>query len=242
VSVDATLNFEEIRRTDQNIVPMKGPGTEVGAVVRRRESLQRQAPPQTATTAMKAVDTIQDPPAPNSGPVTSTTEVEYEYSKSAEQVLSTPGSIRRVSVGVIVPENLTEDQLARVRDVIAMSVGFNAERGDALTVQSLSRIVSQLKETGGAENDPVVGSTPPSVSTPQHRVTGVTWLRGTTEQWLTFAAVVLIAVLVVVFLPRRRVLPADLQRLSAPERRQLLEDMRSWIDSEKAHPSGGTRK
>jgi flagellar M-ring protein FliF len=240
VSVDATLNFEEIHRTDQNIVPMKGQGTEVGAVVRRRESLLRPASQQTATTAVKAVDTLQDPPTPGSGPLTSTTEVEYEFSKSAEQVLSTPGSIRRVSIGAIVPENMTEDQLARVRDVIAMSVGFNAERGDAITVQPLSRIVNPLKETGGADHESVVGSIQPSVSVSQHRVTGMIWPRGTTAQWLTVAVPLLAAVMLVVFL--RRGTPADHRRLSAAERRQLLEEIRSWIDHEKAHPSGGTRK
>ena len=245
VSVDATLNFEEIRRTDQNIVPMKGQGTEIGAVVRRRESQVRPASPQ-ATTTVKAVDTVEDPPAPGSGPLTSTTEVEYEFSKSAEQVLSTPGSIRRVSVGAIVPENMTEDQLARVREVIAMSVGFNAERGDAITVQPLSRIVTQLKETGAeagaADQTSAVRDIPPGVSASQHRFVGLAWWpQGATAQGLTIAVALMVVVFVVIFL-RHRAVPVDHRRLSASERRQLLEEVRSWIAYEKAHPSGVTQK
>jgi len=230
VSVDATLNFDEIRRTDQNIVPLHGRGDEVGAVVRRRESTYRQP---SSAAAVKTADAADDRPAEATGTLTSTNEVEYELSKSGEQVLSTPGGIRRISVGVIVPQTLTDDQLGRVREIVRMAVGFNTERGDAISVETLSRIMTKPTASGAVVSSPAAAITPD-----QPPVTRVGWLHDT-----KIVAALLVAVLALIFLVvvlgRRRAEQSTLaRRLSVRERQQLLIEFESWLQAEKAPAAG----
>jgi flagellar M-ring protein FliF len=228
VSVDATLNFDEIRRTDSSIVPLHGHGDEMGAVVRRRESIYRQP---ASAAAIKAVDTTPDHPAEAAGTLTSTNEVEYELSKSADQVLSTPGGIRRISVGVIVPQLLNDDQLKRIRDIVGMAVGFSAERGDAITVEPLSRIMT--KPT--SEATPIVSQ--PAAVEPAPNRERWTGINATT----VVSAVIVLVLLVVVITLRRAERNTLERRLSASERRQLLTELKSWIDAEKATEGGAAK-
>jgi flagellar M-ring protein FliF len=235
VSVDATLNFDEIKRTEQNILPVPGHGPEVGAVVRRRESVYRQ--PGAATSIVKAVDTVSDEPADghgaSTGTLTSTNETEYELGKSAEQILSTPGGIRRVSVGVIVPQTLNDDQLGRVREIVRMAVGFNADRGDAITVQPLGSIVAAMHAAEPVEQPPPVVAQAPRSS----RSLAV-------KSYLypeVIAAALLLACLGLGIIWRaRRTRPGD-SRLSDRERQQLLREIQSLIDAEREQITGAMR-
>jgi flagellar M-ring protein FliF len=234
VSVDATLNFDEIKRTEQNILPVPGHGPEVGAVVRHRESVYRQ--PGAVTSIVKAVDTVNDSPdehGASAGTLTSTNETEYELGKSAEQVLSTPGGIRRISVGVIVPQTLNDDQLSRVREIVRMAVGFNADRGDAITVQPLGSIVAAMHAAEPIESPaPVVAQAPGS-----SRSSGVT-----SNLYLEAAAAALLAACLGfgILWRVRRGRPGD-SRLSDRERQQLLREIQSLIEAERAQAPGAMR-
>lgn len=137
VSVDVTLNFDEVKRTQQTVVPLRaGMGEEAGAVVRKRQSVYRQAKPPVA----KA--TVDGEPSYTGGTpdLTSTTDVEYELGKSVEHVVSTPGGIRRLSVGVIAPP-MSPAQTERLQDVVGMVVGYSAARGDAISVRSINEVM-----------------------------------------------------------------------------------------------------
>jgi flagellar M-ring protein FliF len=225
VSVDATLNFDEIRRTDQNIVPLHGHDGEVGAVVRRRESLYRQ--PSTTASAVRAVDSSADRPPEGSAALTSSNEVEYEFSKTADQVLSTPGGIRRVSVGVIVPQAVTDDQLSRIRDVVGAAIGFDSARGDAITVEPLSRIMTAKAVSATRPAEASLPEKTP-VSTESHR-----WKP--TQLGISVGLAVLAMILVggLFLFGQRRERNTLERRLSVRERQQLLAELKAWIDTEK---------
>ena len=246
VSVDATLNFDEIRRTDQNIVPLRGHGDEIGAVVRRRESIYRQpsATGSGAAAAFKTTDTTADRPAETAGEggtLTSTNEVEYELSKSGEQVLSTPGGIRRISIGVIVPQSLTDDQLARIRDIVGMAVGFNADRGDAISVEPLSRIMTRPTAGPTPSTTPATATAAPAVAT-DRPVKKDGWPGDTATRIAWFAAVLLL-VGVVIAIAARRVERNTLQRrMSSRERQQLLTELKSWLETEKTAAGGAPNR
>ena len=232
VSVDATLNYDEIRRTEQNIVPLHGHGDEVGAVVRRRESIYRQPP--TGAAAVKAVDGTTEHPAEAAGTLTSTNEVEYELSKTADQVVSTPGGIRRISVGVIVPQSLTDDQLGRVREIVGAAVGFNAERGDAITVEPLSRIMTREPASAAATVEPPIAELVPDPAAGSRRP----MMKDSTVATLIAAVLVVVAGLLVLIIRRRGEQTTLERRLSARERQQLLGELKSWIEAEKSAASG----
>ena len=241
VSVDATLNFDEIRRTEQNITPLNGRNGEMGAVVRKRESLYRQStgqstvPTSIQSTAQLAGQTGPERSGEVSGPLTSTTDVEYELSKTAEQVLSTPGGIRRLSVGVIVPPTLTEDQLNRIREVVTMAVGFSAARGDAISVQPLDRLLSRPAVATQAETagDVAVSSVPNELAS-----------RGRAGDYFGVAGAIAGLALLIglsVWWGRRNLACEGPDRLSDRDRHQLLADIKSWIETEKSAVEGAPK-
>jgi flagellar M-ring protein FliF len=234
VSVDATLNFDEIKRTEQNVVPVHGRGDEIGAIVRKRESLYRQPTSGNIKTPGASGDHAAEP----SGSLTSTTEVEYELGKSGEQILSTPGGIRRISVGVIVPQSLSEDQLTKVKDIVGMAVGFSAERGDAITVESLPNIMGRPPVPAPVVAEPAAEPSVKAAPREKDRVTFFQWRPDIVQM---VGAAVLAAV--VLILTAWRMIARSRSRartygghLSARERQQLLLEIQTWIESEKVTP------
>lgn len=72
--------------------------------------------------------------------------VNYEISETAREVLRTPGGVRRLSVAVLVDglrgadgtwQPRGEQELADLRELVASAVGFDAARGDVITIKSL---------------------------------------------------------------------------------------------------------
>ena len=85
--------------------------------------------------------------------------VNFEVSETAREILRVPGAVRRITVAVLVdglvgPEGTwqarSEAELADLRDLVASAVGFDAERGDVITIKSM-------------ELEPVPGGTPATV-------------------------------------------------------------------------------
>lgn len=73
----------------------------------------------------------------------------FEVSETTREVVRVPGSIRRLTVAVLVDgipaqdgsavkEPRSEEELAALRDLVAAAVGFDEQRGDVLTVKSMS--------------------------------------------------------------------------------------------------------
>lgn len=74
----------------------------------------------------------------------------YEVSETTRELLRTPGSVRRITVAVLVDavESVgadgaatvtprPEEELAALRDLVASAVGFDEARGDVITIKSL---------------------------------------------------------------------------------------------------------
>lgn len=223
VSVDVTLNFDEIRRTQESLAPYTTSEGVTGAIVRKRQSVH-----QPNRTVAKAVD--GDAGYAGGSPVTSTTETEYQIGKTIEQVVSQPGGLRRVSVGVVVPPQLNADQLARVREVVGSVVGFNAERGDAITIQPIDLLMNKADE--------------PQANTVNRArdAESVDWTT-ITSWFVPFRAgfilvMALVVILVAAWLVSQRRRPASVS-LDASEREQLLNEVRQWLEAEKKDVKGG---
>ena len=80
-----------------------------------------------------------------------TERVNYEVSETTRDVVKNPGSIRRMTVAVLVDgtpntgadgqvtwQPRPEDELAALRDLVAAAVGFDESRGDVISVKSLA--------------------------------------------------------------------------------------------------------
>ena len=223
VSVDVTLNLDEIRRTQESIIPIRGSDSdEVGAVVRKRQSVYRQAKGPVTKAAVNG-DALY---AAGSPELNSTTEVEYEIGKSVEQVVTSPGGIRRLSVGIVVPK-LNPDQISRIHSVVSMMVGFSESRGDAIAIQPIDQLLlSPQPDT--------IEVTPPSnaqaASTSHQR-----FLRVLKDPRVVVAAVVavIMAMLLVWFRGRSRLRHAKsgTGALSETEREAKLAEIKALLAS-----------
>jgi flagellar M-ring protein FliF len=125
-SVDVTLNMEQVRVTTEDIIAAPdSKGVATGVLVRERESARDSAAPDGRPPDNRAVrgSSMQR-------------EVEYQAGRRVEQVVSQPGSIRRLHVLAVVRQPLDAERQEQVRKLLAVAVGASPERGDAVLVQS----------------------------------------------------------------------------------------------------------
>lgn len=207
VSVDVALDYDQVKVTREEVVP-GGSGRE-GAVVRRRESVQG------ATMVAGAV------PAADSGretyrrPGATTTEVEYQHGRRVEQTVSAPGSVRRISVGVLLPRDIAPADAKSLTQVIAMTVGLDAARGDAI---AFSWVGEQQ-----ASRAPAPPAAAPKAEAPRRNGP---LPRYPDAPWIAAAALALLGALGLVALARRR--GSRARELSPQQREEVLSRVKTW--------------
>jgi flagellar M-ring protein FliF len=232
VSVDVTLNFDEIRRTDQDVVPILTSGGEAtGVVVRKRQSLYRQG----RDGVTKAADTVDT--SSTASNLNSTNEIEYEVSRRVQQVVTAPGGVRRISVGVLLPKTLGDDQLAKVRQIVTMVAGLSEDRGDAIAVHG----IDQLLQVDPQEVHAQPASTPDDAANSGMLSTWINRKIAGMPGWIM--AVVVAAIVVLVGLAVTMTLLARRRRRMALDtdsdhRRELLVEIQKWIEGEKSAAQG----
>jgi flagellar M-ring protein FliF len=212
-SVDVALNLDQSRVTTEEVLPAKAQaGGAVGVVVRERRTLSETGEPPAGT------------PARNQG--NSTTEADYQVGRRVEQLVPASGGIRRMTVAVLMRQHLNEDQVAKLKEVVMLAVGYNEARGDAVIIYPMS----QFEQIGAkaVQEEPAQQAVPVTPAEPQREAAGKT-------------AVVLAALAAVVALlalawralrPRAgasvTVVPAP-ARLTAEQRARMVSDIRQWI-------------
>ena len=230
VSVDVALNFDEIKSSVQDLVPWRGtgPNADGGAVSHRRqvETGGNSAPAFTSDSAAGAA---------GSKPSGMTTEVEYEYGHRVEQVIAAPGGITRLSVGVIVPGDLSDDKRHRITDLVRVAAGINEARGDAVVVQPLDQLAvakadSHTGETPSGRVTSDVSVNAPAVAI-QETAARRWWVPTIFMVGVAFAA---IGIFLGVALARRSV---RVPPLSVQERQQLLIEMERVLRAEPTRPA-----
>ncbi|WP_017760274.1 flagellar basal-body MS-ring/collar protein FliF [Pseudacidovorax intermedius] len=129
-SVDVTLNMDQIRTTTEDVLPAPSRNglQSTGVVVREREVLRDGGGAGEArgieAGLLRAGSSQRD--------------VEYATGRRVEQVVSQPGSIRRIQVVAVVRTVLDLAQEEQLRRLIAAAVGASFERGDTVVVQTLA--------------------------------------------------------------------------------------------------------
>jgi flagellar M-ring protein FliF len=208
VSVDATLNFDEVRRTVQDLMPTNGQN-----VRRRRQT--------TAGTALDPAATFQEDVTPRG-----TTDTEYDYGRRVEQVVAAPGGVTRLSIGVIVPGNMDLATQERIEDLVRVAAGLNETRGDVVVVQNLDGIgsVGSVAIPATADTLVAVEESAPAVAPAATPVvaTPVRW-----QPWYPWAGGAALLLIIVMLLLLRR--GATDARLSDDERARLLADVKASL-------------
>jgi flagellar M-ring protein FliF len=219
VSVDVALNFDEIHRTVQSLLPASSSAPADVGVHRKRQVITGGAPPDEAANPGENDSNARRP-------VSSSTDVEYEYGRRVEQVVSSPGNIEQMSVGVVVRGQLSDEKQARIAQLVRMAAGLNERRGDAVTVQLLD--ATETRAARGAQPpEPAAAAIgaepiPPPVKPTASVVPSLALLAG---------AAGLIAGLLLVLLGTRPRKSAPARPLTTAERADLLNELQQTFAS-----------
>ena len=181
VSIDVALNADEVRLTKQDVVPAAGGTQPTGVMVQRREALQRQSRP---APTLRVADGPAVSGARDDGHLNTTVETSYEVSRRVEQIVTSPGSIRRVSVGIVLPRSVGPGVASEIEKLVTMAAGLEIEkRGDAIAVHSLDQALPARAEPALAA--PELPAPPSPVASASR---GPFPLSATQEQLLALAA------------------------------------------------------
>jgi flagellar M-ring protein FliF len=114
VSVDVVLNYDTVREINERPI-----GREPGNLVVARKRVNTQG----------ATD--------DDGKGPSNEDIEYVNGSVREEIVRAPGAIQRLSVAAILPSSLSDQDVERMRTLIAAAAGIVEERGDRIEVSRI---------------------------------------------------------------------------------------------------------
>lgn len=224
-SIDVALNLDQSKVTTEEVLPAKNADPQAsatGVVVRERSSNQEGGG---ALTAASGGAKLGGAPGGNSS------EFDYQVGRRVEQVVVASGTVKRMTIAVLVKQTMDEAQLEKLKEVVALAAGFNSQRGDAVVVYSMQALSGQAATPSPAAAaeaaDTAVEAAPAQRSVDPASARKVVMVLGGA------AAVAVFGLLCYALLSRRR--PAARARLDAAGREQMLIKVRQWI----ATPDGG---
>ncbi len=143
-SVDVSLNLDQSRVTTEEILPAKraADANPAGVVVRERYASREG---EAAASAKNSTGNAGSSGATGSSNTTS--EFDYQVGRRVEQLSVASGTVKRMTVAVLVRQNLSEMQMMQLKEVVATAVGINAQRGDAVVVYSMDKFVTPSANT-----------------------------------------------------------------------------------------------
>jgi flagellar M-ring protein FliF len=218
-SVDVTLNMDQVRVTTEDVIPAPDSrgGVATGVLVRERESARDGAPEGRG----------QDTPAARGSSMQR--DVEYQTGRRVEQVVSQPGSIRRIQVVAVVRQPLDAEQQEQVRRLVAGAVGASPDRGDTVLVQAFRPGPAAVPPASPA---PAAAATPaPAAAAEDVQATAPATL-----------GILALALLILACALRRsrtqsRHAPRPVTPLTASQRQVALRRVEAWLhDADEAPP------
>ena len=222
VSVDVLLNFDHVKVTSEEVLPARGSaqGSAPSGVMVRERQTQRETP----AGAREGSD------AANAGSGVTNIDVEYQAGRRIEQIVSTPGSVRRINVGVVVPRGLSPERLERIRELVAVAAGLDKQRGDAIAVYSLDQMSDGPPSLKPEQAVPAAPQgVPPVSSSPTSEPA---W-----PENFRYVAMALVVMLLAAAwrLSRRRPITAPAHGgrlpLAEQERAAMLQNLQNWLEA-----------
>ena len=223
VTVDVVLNHEALKITQEQVLVAAGNGGE-GAVVRSKQTSQSDGKARSGGAASDAATTGRSESSVN--------EVEFQHGKRIEQIVTAPGAVRRLSVGVVLPDTLPPAQAQKLTDVVSMAVGLNPARGDGIAVYSLDALADMRRQaqTGDMPADRAMPANADAATARPHAAGAGMLLsvgEGVRDSLALPASLVILAVALFTLLWRRRATVAV--PLSDSERSRMLRELQLWL-------------
>lgn len=210
VSVDVQLNYDHVKQVRDSLLPQGKDGNGL---------LTRQKIANTHPTEAGDTDAAHAPAA------SAEAELEFAHSREQEEVEVAPGKVERISVGILVPETVNAETLAKLHDVIAAAIGLNAQRGDRLDIAGMGSAaaygatsrpnVIPTTVTAAAAVRPAMAAAPVSTAMPWWQLAALAGGLG-------------LLCFIVGWSVSRQGRP---RRLNHLEREKLLRDVQQWIDA-----------
>ena len=203
VSVDVRLNFDQVHRVDEHLVA-QGP-SDNGLLVHKH----------TSTTGETAHTGAEVPGAQKQE------DLEYAHGTEREEISRAPGRVERISIAVLVPPTLDDEQMGRLRQLVGAAAGIDEKRGDRLEITSVGdATMNTTPATAGEQvSEPPIASPQPMVIDEDQvsdRPPSV-WMVG-----VGLLGVLVGIVGVSLFRPRQ-------PKLRDEEREAVLKKLRSWL-------------
>lgn len=114
VKIDATLNFDELQR--ERVKPQQH-----GSITHEKETRH------STVTKTNKTPTNQD----------FTREKTYQFGREKEQFTRAGGTIQRLTISVVLPQNTNREKIMQVERLVKSVVGFDVMRGDTISVEAL---------------------------------------------------------------------------------------------------------
>ncbi len=217
-SVDVVLDMDHLKTTTEDVLaaPSIQGQAPTGVIVKEREMNKDSGAPLDATSANQ----------PGSQASTNR-EVEYQVGRRVEQVVSQPGAIRRISVVAVIQKTIDNDQIEKLRSLVAAAVGASIDRGDSVVVQNIfaSKEIAvspeQLTEPSSSKLVPMQGPL---------REGKISILSNPVFQLLLLlTSLILILLASFLFLNSRKQNANSVSRLSEAEREVALKKIQTWM-------------
>jgi flagellar M-ring protein FliF len=217
-SVDVTLNMDQIRTTTEDVISAPGRGNQApsGVMVRERESIRdgAVAPLDVRAAGAGVTGSLQR-------------EVEYQVGRRVEQVVSQPGSIRRLQVVAVIRKALDATQEEQLRRVLAAAVGASTERGDTVVVQTLGVSIDAISANALAQDGTVVhetaGSSNPAMPTSSEATEALV------VKWMVGILLLVLTLLAAWTLRQRRKDVAPVATMTDNQRQVALHQVQAWM-------------
>jgi len=238
VSVDISLNYDHVKVTQENVLGADNHGGEAtGIVVRKRQSQNNQSS-QPNDLPASASEGKRSTTASSSG--NTNMEIDYQTGRRIEQVVSTPGSIRRISIGVLVPNTHSEEKLRTIKEVIEMTAGIDPDRGDAVAVYSIDKSMATNRDTGTTPQAPSMTNGDTPMSPPATPTSSMS--KPSLGDYIKMIVIILFSLILIAIAHSayRRRIAGRQKPLSDAQREQMLRDMRSWLASDFAEVNKGS--
>ena len=225
-TVDVALDNDVVRVVREDFSPL--PSSETETEGHQTPTMKRQR--QTTKTAQQTLfSRDKEIIAPNES---RQIDIEYQNSRQIEQILREGGLVSRVTIGVMVPDNTSANQIKQIQQLASMAAGLDEERGDAIVVTAMP-IGKQLEArtpasllTNESYNTRIEANSE-ALSVDRHSI----WVRLFQDPLFVGAATVLAVlfgiIVLLVYWGRVR----STRALSPEERMILLEKIRSWMVS-----------